>query len=243
VSDFRPRDVAAGGQGAPLVPYVDWLLLRDEHRNRAAVNIGGIANVTLLPAKCSTAQVAAFDTGPGNMVLDQLASHFSGGRARCDENGAMAAQGVVCQPLVSKLLEDEFYRRKPPKSAGREQYGDTFIADLLAADLAPADTMATATQLTASTIAQGIREFGGARDYDLIVSGGGVHNATLMKMLRAELPEKTHLGTSLDYGIDPDFKEALAFAVLARETWLHRPGNLPSATGARHAVVLGKISL
>ncbi len=248
VSDFRPRDIAAGGQGAPLVPYVDWLLFRDANpdaaRTRVLLNIGGIANVTLLPPACESSQVLAFDTGPGNMVLDQLAAHFSAGAKRCDEDGEMASAGAVDPDLLATLMKSEYYHRRPPKSAGREQFGAEFVQSLLATNLEPADLLATATHLTAATIADAIcaclpEDF---EDCEVIASGGGVRNPVLMSYLRAELPEETELTTSADYGIDPDFKEAIAFAVLAHETWLRKPSNLPSATGARRAVVLGKVS-
>jgi anhydro-N-acetylmuramic acid kinase len=243
VSDFRPRDIAAGGQGAPLVPYVDWLLFRDPKKGRVLLNIGGIANVTVLPPACPAEKVLAFDTGPGNMVIDALAAHFSGGRLTCDLDGAMAAQGAVEPALLDRLLRDEYYFRRPPKSAGREQYGRAFVERLLASQLEPASLMATATHLTAASIADAIYRF--ALDDDdldeVIVSGGGVHNPTLMRMLESELPD-LEVKTSAAYGIDPDLKEAIAFAVLAHETWHKRPGNLPAATGARRPAILGKVS-
>ncbi len=248
VSDFRPRDIAAGGQGAPLVPYVDWLLFRDASKARVLLNIGGIANVTLLPAGCEMSQVLAFDTGPGNMVLDQLAAHFSSGAKRYDADGEMAAAGLVDPDLLASLMQHEFYRRRPPKSAGREQFGTEFVQALLQQQaelqLSPDDLLATVAHLTAATIADAI--CAGLPDEieecEVIAAGGGVHNPVLMSLLQAELPEEMELTTTAEYGIDPDFKEAIAFAVLARETWLRKPGNLPSATGARHPVILGKVS-
>ena len=244
VSDFRPRDIAAGGQGAPLVPYVDWLLFRHKERTRVLLNIGGIANVTLLPPDCDASRVIAFDTGPGNMVIDQLAAHFSAGAKRYDADGEMALEGVVDPALLTELMRDPYYRRHPPKSAGREQYGREFVQALLDRQLAPADLMATATHLTAATIADAICAFlpEDIDECEVIASGGGVHNPALFKSLCAELPEEMDVTTTADFGIDPDFKEAVAFAVLAHETWLHKPSNLPSATGARRAVVLGKVS-
>lgn len=244
VSDFRPRDMAAGGQGAPLVPFVDWLLFRHAEKTRILLNIGGIANVTLLPPNCTTAQVIAFDTGPGNMVLDQLAAHFSKGAKRYDADGAMAAAGAVDPELLSELMDDPYYRRRPPKSAGREQYGREFVESLLARHLAPEDLIATLTHFTAATIADAICAVlpEDTEECELIASGGGVHNPTLLKALCSELPEEMDLRTTADYGMDPDFKEAIAFAVLAHETWNRRASNLPSATGARHPVILGKLS-
>ena len=244
VSDFRPRDIAAGGQGAPLVPYVDWLLFRDQERTRVLLNIGGIANITLLPPNCESSQVLAFDTGPGNMVIDQLAAHFSGGAKRYDADGEMASAGAVDPELLASLMKHDFYRRHPPKSAGREQFGSEFVQPLLDLKMEPADLIATVTHLTAATIADAICAClpEDIEECEVIASGGGVRNPVLMKFLRGELPEEMQLTTTADYGIDPDFKEAIAFAVLAHETWLRKPSNLPSATGARHAVVLGKVS-
>jgi anhydro-N-acetylmuramic acid kinase len=244
VSDFRPREIAAGGQGAPLVPYVDWLLFRDPESTRVLLNIGGIANVTLLPPNCESSQVLAFDTGPGNMVIDQLAAHLSGGSKRYDADGEIASTGAVDPDLLASLMKNEFYRRRPPKSAGREQFGAEFVQSLLDTQLEPADLLATATHLTAATIADAICAClpEDIEECEVIVSGGGVRNPTLMSFLRAELSEEMELTTTAEYGIDPDFKEAIAFAVLARETWLRKTSNLPSATGARHAVVLGKVS-
>jgi anhydro-N-acetylmuramic acid kinase len=244
VSDFRPRDIAAGGQGAPLVPYVDWLLFRDNENTRVLLNIGGIANITLLPPSCEPSQVLAFDTGPGNMVIDQLAAHFSGGLKRYDANGEMASAGAVDPDLLASLKKSEFYRRRPPKSAGREQFGAEFVQSLLDTHMEPADLLATATHLTAATIADAICACmpEDIEECEVIASGGGVRNPVLMSFLRAELPEEMELITTAEYGIDPDFKEAIAFAVLAHETWHRKPSNLPSATGARHAVVLGKVS-
>lgn len=244
VSDFRPRDMAAGGKGAPLVPFVDYLLFRSDEFGRVALNIGGIANVTILPAGCTPEGVVAFDTGPGNMVIDQLASRFSGGKLRCDEGGAMAMAGEVNAGLLAELLEDEYYARTPPKTAGREQYGKEFVDRLIARELSEADTVATATMLTAATIAEGIYGFSDAGEGgigEVIVSGGGVHNPALMRMLRAELADM-EVVDSAELGLDPDAKEAIAFAILAHETWHNRANNLASATGAKRGVALGKLS-
>ncbi len=237
VSDFRTADIAAGGQGAPLVPYVDYLLFRDARRGRIALNIGGIANITAIPAGASAEDVVAFDTGPGNMVIDAIVRQATGGRQHYDRGGRLAARGKVVPELLDELLSDPYYRAKPPKSAGREQYGREFLARMKGD---PADLAATATVLTAATIAVGIRRLRGRFD-DLIVSGGGAHNPQIMAHLAAFLPHLA-LATSSDYGVDIDAKEAIAFAVLARETWRRKPSNLPSATGALHPAVLGKIS-
>ncbi|MBI3698181.1 MAG: anhydro-N-acetylmuramic acid kinase [Acidobacteria bacterium] len=239
VADFRPADLAAGGQGAPLVPYVDYLLYLSPMVARVALNIGGIANITVIPAGAPPEQVIAFDTGPGNLVLDALAAHFSGGRRRYDRDGRMAARGRVDRKLLGTLLRDPYFRRPPPKSAGREQYGERFVAGLLDRGLEPSDLMATATALTAASIALGIRRYAGQTG-ELIVSGGGLHNPQLMALLAGFLPGM-RIRPSNDFGIDSDAKEAIAFAVLAYETYHCRTSNLPSATGARHPAILGKV--
>ncbi|HWC95630.1 MAG TPA: anhydro-N-acetylmuramic acid kinase [Candidatus Sulfopaludibacter sp.] len=239
VSNFRARDIAAGGQGAPLVPFVDYLLFRHARRRRIALNIGGIANITVIPAGAAPEDVIAFDTGPGNMVMDALAREYTGGKLNYDRGGKIAASGAVQTKLLDELLRDPYYRRPSPKSAGREQYGAEFVDRLKKSGASPADLMATATVLTAATIAIGI----GRADTstDLIVSGGGVHNPEIMAHLAGFLPEIA-ISTSTDHGIDADAKEAIAFAVLAHETWRQRPSNLPSATGARGPRVLGSIT-
>jgi anhydro-N-acetylmuramic acid kinase len=237
VSDFRPRDIAAGGKGAPLVPFADFLLFRDHRRNRVALNIGGIANFTAIS---KAGKVIAFDTGPGNMVIDALVSLYTGGKQKFDRGGRIAAQGRANRRLLDQLLEDPYYGERPPKSAGREQYGTEFVERLLQSGSSLPDLIATATALTAATIAIGIDRFAGACE-ELIVSGGGAHNPQIMAQLAAFLP-KAAIATSADYGIDVDAKEAVAFAILANETWRRRPSNLPAATGAKRPVILGKIS-
>jgi anhydro-N-acetylmuramic acid kinase len=241
VSDFRTRDIAAGGQGAPLVPYVDYLLYGDKDEGRVALNIGGIANITHLPAGAGADAVTAFDTGPGNMVIDQLMALYRG--EGYDKDGAFAASGSVDPMVVEELLRDDYYSRKPPKSAGREQYGSEFVSALMARGMSPEDTVATATLFSAAAAAEGIYRFAEPRGDigRVIVSGGGVHNRTLMRFLRAELADM-EVAPSSEFGVDPDAKEAIAFAVLAVETVEGRPSNLPGATGAKRAVVLGKIS-
>lgn len=258
LGDFRVGDLAAGGQGAPLVPFLDYLLLRHPRRGRAALNIGGIANLTLIPAGAGPEQVRAFDTGPGNMVMDALAAHFSRGRQRYDRDGRLAARGRVIAPLLARLLRDPFYRRPAPKSAGREQYGREFVARLLAA--APRagaeDLLATATALTARTIARALNQplarpgraraaagelAGGAPSWEVVVAGGGVHNRSLLHML-AEAAPACRFVSAAAFGIPPDAKEAVAFAVLGHATLLGEAANLPAATGARHSVILGKIT-
>jgi anhydro-N-acetylmuramic acid kinase len=239
VNDFRVRDIAAGGQGAPLVPFVDYLLFRHAKRTRIALNIGGIANITRIPAKAKSEEVIAFDTGPGNMVIDQLVAIHTKDKQLFDRGGVIASKGRVDRELLDKLLADPYYKRKPPKSAGREQYGAEFVSGLLATKRPIPDLIATATALTAATIAMGVRLAGGA--HELIASGGGVHNHQLMGNLAALLPE-TRIASSTEYGIDADAKEAIAFAILAYRTIRGRHGNLPTATGASRPVVLGKIT-
>ena len=240
ISNFRVRDIAAGGQGAPLVPYVDYLLFRHPKRTRLALNIGGIANITVIPPGAAPQEVVAFDTGPGNMVMDALAQEFSNGKLRYDREGRIAASGKPDVRLINGLMRDRYYGRRPPKSAGREQYGAGFVDRLKQSGLPMRDLIATATALTARTIALAVREY--LTDFtDLIVSGGGVHNPQLMGMLTAYLPGVA-VSTSTDHGIGADAKEAVAFAVLAHESWRGRPSNLPSATGARHAAILGTIT-
>jgi anhydro-N-acetylmuramic acid kinase len=237
VSNFRARDIAAGGEGAPLVPFVDFRLFRHPARARVALNIGGIANVTVIPPSAGPDDVTAFDTGPGNMVIDALALEFTNGRQSFDRDGRIAASGRINRKLLSQLLRDSYYRKPGPKSAGREQYGAVFVKRMRESEPSLENLIATATALTAATIARALRGIEG----DLIVSGGGVHNRQLMAEIAAFLP-RMQVAASADYGIDPDAKEAIAFAVLAYETWHGRPANLPSATGARRAVVLGDIT-
>jgi anhydro-N-acetylmuramic acid kinase len=244
VADFRTADVAAGGQGAPLVPMVDYLLLRDAHKGTVALNIGGIANVTVIPAKAKPSDVIGFDTGPGNMVTDALVGHFTRERERYDAGGRVAALGKVNELLLAHALNHPFFSQAPPKSAGREQFGHTFVAHHFLSRRRPRfeDLLRTAVELTARTIAGALVRFvfPQVKIHRLIVSGGGAHNRLLMKRLAELLP---HLTVELSdrYGLPVDAKEAIAFAMLADRTLHGLPGNLPSVTGARRAVVLGKI--
>jgi len=238
VSNFRPRDIAAGGQGAPLVPFVDYLLFRSATKNRVLLNIGGIANVTILPAGAASDQVIAFDTGPGNMIVDQLAWVITKGKQNFDRDGKLARKGKPNAQLLQMLLADPYYARKAPKSCGREQYGREFVARLLATHLDLHDLIATATLLTPVTIYEAIRH---ANPDELIAAGGGTKNPQIMNHLRGLLP-KTKVQTTDDYGLPAEAKEAVAFAILAHETWRRRPGNLPSATGASRPVILGQIT-
>jgi len=243
VSDFRPRDIAAGGRGAPLVPFVDYLLLRHRRLGRVALNVGGIANITAIPPGTGPGAVIAFDTGPGNMVIDALAAEYTRGRLTFDRGGKIAARGALSASLLDSLLKDPYYRRRPPKTAGREHYGREFIGRLLETGLPLVDLISTATALTAATVAIGLGRFVRPRMPvdEIIVSGGGVHNPRLMAYLAAFLPG-VRVRTSAELGIDPDAKEAVAFAILAYESFHRRPSNLPSATGARRPAILGKLA-
>jgi len=240
VSNFRARDIAAGGHGAPLVPYVDYRLFRHRTRTRVALNIGGIANITVIPGGARPEEVIAFDTGPGNMVIDALAREFSRGKLNFDRGGRIAASGKVDRTLLNGLLRDSYYRRRPPKSAGRERYGAEFVARLKLSGIPLRDLVTTATVLTAATIAMSVSAFVKG-PLDLIVSGGGAHNPEIVGHLAGLLPE-ARVSRSSDFGVDVDAKEAIAFAILAYETWRGRPSNLPSATGARRPVLLGSVT-
>jgi anhydro-N-acetylmuramic acid kinase len=238
ISNFREADIAAGGQGAPLVPYVDYLLFRHPRKNRVALNIGGIANITAIPAGAKKEDVIAFDTGPGNMVIDALVAHWTGGKQKFDRDGRIARSGKIHESLYESLFEGYFIHSLPPKSCGREQFGADFVRYLVDTGIPLPDLIATATLLTVCSIAYQIVRTTIVAD-EVIASGGGIHNTFLMEGLRDVLPMLT---TSADFGIDPDAKEAIAFAVLAHESARRRPANLPSATGARHPVILGKRS-
>ena len=243
VANFRTADIAAGGQGAPLVPHVDFLLFRHETVNRVALNIGGIANLTAIPAGKDPGAVFAFDTGPGNMVIDGLVEEITGGREHFDRNGRMAMLGEADEGLLAQLLSDPYYGRPAPKSTGRDQFGSAFAQRLLASGLSPESQVATATQLTVRTILMGLQRLvlpQMAVD-ELIVSGGGWHNPAIMRPLRESLPS-TRVTSTDEFGIAGDAKEAVAFAVLAYETVEGRPGNLISATGASRPAILGSIT-
>jgi len=251
VSDFRPADMAAGGKGAPLVPYLDYLLFRDPKIGRIVQNIGGIANLTAIPAGADASRVFAFDTGPGNMVIDALTEALFG-RA-FDRGGKIAKSGEVLGSVLEAMLRRNFFKAKPPKTAGREEFGRDFIGDFLrrCRDAHKEDVVATATALTARSIADAVRRFvmqksgSSAKNSfrEMILSGGGARNATLVGMLAESLaPLGVQLRFSDEFGLPSEAKEAVAFAVLAYETWHRRASNVPSATGARRAAVLGKIS-
>ena len=249
VSNFRPADMLAGGQGAPLVPLLDYVLFADARRGRVLQNIGGIANLTAIPAGAAADAVIAFDTGPGNMVIDWLAQKLF--HKNYDRNGNFAAQGTVLAPVLAEALRNSYYKQKPPRTAGREQFGRAYAAKFLAAcqrqSNRPEDALATATALTAETIARSYKTYilsemkGRAVDY--IVSGGGARNAALMAMLAQRLePLECELAASEEFGLPAEAKEAAAFALLAWQTWHHLPGNLPRSTGATRPAILGQVT-
>lgn len=244
VADFRTADVAAGGQGAPLVPMVDYLLLRDDRQGTVALNIGGIANVTVIPARAKPERAFGFDTGPGNMLSDGLVRRFTRGGKTYDAGGRLAAKGSVLESLLGEALRFPFFNRRPPKSAGREQFGEGFIEQYFLRHHRARleDLLRTATELTARTIADALRRFAMPRlqVHRLIISGGGARNRFVTDRLRDLLPE-LRVELSDRYGLPVDAKEAIAFAVLADRTLHGLPGNLPAVTGARRAVVLGKL--
>ncbi len=241
VADFRPRDMAAGGHGAPLVPFTDYLLFRDNAVASVLLNIGGIANLTYLPRGCTPGDVVAFDTGPGNMLLDGYLRHATRGRMSYDTDGRLAAAGTVRDGLLAQLLAHPFFAQPPPKSTGREAFGEAYLASLHLPTAPPdrADIAATLTALTAESIARAVRTWVRGPVDRLIVSGGGAFNPTLCAALAARLHIPQVPLASL--GHHPAAKEAVAFALLAHATLCGVPNNLPAATGATHPVVLGKI--
>ena len=249
VSNFRPADMLAGGQGAPLVPLLDYVLFADAKRGRVLQNIGGIANLTAIPAGAPPHAVVAFDTGPGNMVIDWLAQKLFD--KPFDRNGALAARGTVIESVLKDALRHPYFKLRPPKTAGREQFGRAYAAEFLGKCLAqsknPNDAFATATALTAETIARSyardVHEHMKSRAVDFIVSGGGARNRTLMKMLAARLePLGCTVRDSDAFGLPVEAKEAVAFALLAWCTWHRLPGNVPTATGAKRAAILGQVT-
>jgi anhydro-N-acetylmuramic acid kinase len=253
VSDFRQADMAAGGKGAPLVPFLDYMIYRHAQRGRIVQNIGGIANLTAIPPGTGAGggarqeRVIAFDTGPGNMVIDGVMARLY--NKRFDENGRIASKGKPIEPVLKKIVRGSFFRTKPPKTAGREEFGREFVKEFLRScgRAKKEDIVATATALTARTIAGAIRDFlPGAFGqeqafHDMIISGGGSRNATLVKMIGEQLP-RLEIKTTDAYGIPSQAKEAVAFAVLAYQSWHRAPSNIPAATGAEYPAVLGKIS-
>jgi anhydro-N-acetylmuramic acid kinase len=245
ISDFRTADMANGGKGAPLVPFLDYSFYRHERIGRIVQNIGGIANLTAIPAGGSPQQVVAFDTGPGNMVIDAVADRLYG--RPYDRDGRIAASGEVLDPVVSKLLRKRFFLRKPPKTAGREEFGREFVGEFLSScrRSRKQDIVATATALTAKSITDAVHRFVLPRNRfaELIISGGGAKNPTLLAILTSEFSKLgMRVRLSDEFGLPGEAKEAVAFAMLAYQTWHRQPSNIPSATGAKRTAILGKIS-
>ncbi|MBM3235493.1 anhydro-N-acetylmuramic acid kinase [Candidatus Poribacteria bacterium] len=246
IADFRVADVAVGGEGAPLVPYADFLLFRDERKAIATQNIGGISNVTVIPANAQIDDVLAFDTGPGNMLIDEATKLLTEGKYNYDPDGAIAATGRTNVMLLDELMEHPFISAKPPKSTGRETFGLHYALEVIQKaglqNMENAEILATLTEFTAKSIYENYVQFVFPHHNlsEVILSGGGIHNRTLMKSLKqyfGHIP----LVKSDDYGIPSDAKEAIAFAILAHETLANHPGNIPKVTGAQRPVILGKI--
>jgi anhydro-N-acetylmuramic acid kinase len=267
IADFRPADIAQGGQGAPLVPYADYVLYRHQKLGRVSLNLGGIANITVIPANAKPSQVFAFDTGPANMLIDALVALFSRGRQRYDKGARLAQQGRSIPALIDELMRDPYLKLAPPKSTGREYYGRTYLEKLFNAGRChkakPNDLIRAATIFTALSIVDALNRFvlPKTKIHQLIVSGGGADNPLLMAQLAAALavvgardtrarlsttrhapPPRIEVVSSSQLGVPENAKESFAFALLAYETFHHRPSNLPSATGAHHPAILGKIS-
>lgn len=239
VSDFRYRDMAVGGQGAPIVPYSEYILYRSTECTRILQNIGGIGNATVIPRNGQFEQLTAFDTGPGNMIIDELCRRFYG--QEYDRDGAHGASGQVNQDVLQALLQHPYFAKPFPKTTGREEFGTEYVTKILANyQLAPDDWIATVTALTAETIAQAVRQFADGQT-ELIVGGGGSYNPTLVKMIKAALPN-VKVMIQEDLGYSSDAKEAIAMTILGNQTLQHQPSNVPSATGARKPVILGKVT-
>src|SRR5712692_559669 len=247
VGDFRPADIALGGQGAPLVPYADYLLYRHPKFGRASLNLGGIANITVIPAAAKPSQVFAFDTGPANMLIDALVARFTRGRHRFDKDARLAQTGRSIPALLNSLMSDPYLKLAPPKSTGREYYGHGYLKKVIAFGrrhrAKPADLIRAATIFTALSVVDALNRFilPKTKIHQLIVSGGGAHNPLILAQLASALPSVEILPSS-HFGVPEDAKEAFAFALLAYESFHRRPANLPSATGARGPAILGKIS-
>lgn len=243
VSNFRTMDIAAGGEGAPLVPHSEFILYNHKQKNIALQNIGGIANVTVIPNSGKIEDVYAFDTGPGNMIIDEICHRFF--NKKYDHNGDLAAKGKVNSSMLKDLMWNPYFYKKPPKTTGREKFGEQFVNQILnrCKDLNKHDILATVTMFTAKTIAINYQQFiiPKLKIDEMIVSGGGAHNTTLLTYLRELLPD-IQIKTQEDYGFSSDAKEAIAFALLGNETLNNKPSNVHSATGAKHNVILGTIT-
>ncbi|MFS0688645.1 anhydro-N-acetylmuramic acid kinase [Sporosarcina sp. 179-K 8C2 HS] len=247
IGDFRTRDMAAGGQGAPLVPFADQVLFQSETSGRILLNIGGIANLTVLPRVGSEQSIVAYDTGPGNMVIDACVAKLTGGQKSFDKDGELAKGGTVDNEWLDHLVSHDYFAAPAPKSTGRELFGAAFFKTFWAEGdergQSATDKIATATMLTAKTIATEIQRYIQSHDVkEVIVSGGGVHNRTLLGFLKAQLPDDLKFMTTDDLGIDADAKEAFVFALLGYLGIHKMPNSLPAATGAERATIMGKIA-
>lgn len=250
ISNFRVADIAAGGEGAPLVPKIDLCLLSHPTKTRAVQNLGGIGNVTYLPpnskSEAADVQIFGWDTGPGNALLDLAVARLSNGTKSYDQDGQWAAQGKPCQQLVSQWLQQDFFQQPPPKSTGRELFGTDYLAQCWQAmdelGLGASDRLATLTELTVASMVHSYRQFLPQMPEEILLCGGGSRNSYLRQRLQAELTS-AQIGTTDEVGIDADFKEAIAFAVLAYWRVLGIPGNLPQVTGAVQPVLLGDVHL
>jgi anhydro-N-acetylmuramic acid kinase len=248
IGDYRTADMAVGGQGAPLAPYGDFIMFRHADKGRIVQNIGGIGNCAAIPAAAAPEQVVAFDTGPGNMIIDQAAYELSSGARTFDQGGVWAAEGKVNESLLAEMLKHPYLAMKPVKTTGREMFGKQYATDWIgqaqAESMASADIMATFTAFTAHTIAKSYEDFilPHTKIEEVIISGGGAHNRTLMGMLASLLPKQQVL-TSDDIGVSSDAKEAVAFAIFANNYVHGLPNNLPSATGADRPTIMGKLAL
>jgi len=243
VSQFRMADIVAGGEGAPLVPRFDYHQFASDKRDRVLLNLGGIANLTRIPACAALSSIVAFDCGPGNMLLDGIVAAFAAPGTRYDEGGAIAARGSAAEEVVRDFLSEPYFSRRPPKSAGREEFGAGYLSRFLARTdgWSVEDRLRTAAVLTAAAVAKGIEMSGKGNPQELYVSGGGARNEVLLQEIRTRV-HGTAVDTSDALGVPVQAKEAMAFAFLAFETISGRPGNAPSATGARHEVILGSIT-
>lgn len=245
--DFRTRDVAVGGQGAPLVPFLDYILFRSEKTGRVLVNIGGISNITVLPKNASGEKVTAYDTGPGNMIIDAFTAWHTNGAQSYDKDGNLAGNGKVDQEWLRELLEHPYYKEAPPKSTGREQFGIEYAKDLWdqaeSRNIPELDRIATATALTAVSLGKALEKHikdDGVKE--IYISGGGLNNTSMIKGLKDYLPETVKIASTKELGINSDAKEAIAFAIFGYLCYHKQPNNLPAATGASKEVIMGKIA-
>lgn len=247
VGDFRTRDMAAGGQGAPLVPYADYMLFKEKEFGRVLVNIGGISNVTILPKDSSESNVIAYDTGPGNMIIDAFTNWATNGEHSYDKDGSLAANGNVCEKWLEVLLKHDYFELPAPKSTGREMFGLHFAKDLWNEaenyQIKDVDKIATVTDLTAKTIAMEINQYVDSNNLEeVLISGGGWYNKTLIERLTFFLAKAVQVKTTDEYDMPADAKEAITFALLGYQCYRKKTNNLPSATGAKNEVVMGKIA-